>query len=230
MRRARSRGHTWYQRLMRALATCIAIVSCAACSQPVAPDSPSPPSHSTQHVNPARVDRVRAELPPGYEVTGLAGRSTPVASWGFGPSWTADPEPCGVLADPVGDGTVRGWSASGPGGIVHAAAGVPVPEPTPAPTESCGAWTVSAGPTNGSVTSIGAPTIDGATTLGMAVDATTVVEGGTETHSHAVTFTASSDGYVAFVTVVTDPGVAGPALTTGFASDLLVETVAAIRG
>lgn len=234
MRRVPPRVRAWYQLFMRALATCIAMVLCAACGQPAAPEPPGPPSQSTQQLNPGRVDRVRSHLPDGYEVTDLTGRSTPVTSWGLGPRWTADPEQCGSLADPVADGTTRGWSASGSGGIVHAvvvpAAVVQSAESATALTESCGAWTVSAGPTTGRVTLIGAPAIDGATTLGMAVDAATVVEGGTETRSHADTFTAYAGGYVAFVTVVTDPGAAGPALTAGFASNLLVETVAAIRG
>ena len=223
---------------MRPLATCMAMVLCAACGQPTAPESApgsvSQSSSTTQQVNPARVDRVRSQLPDGYEVTDLAGRSTPVASWGFGPGWTVDSDQCGVLANPAVDGPVRGWSASGTGGIVHvvvhAAAPAPPTESVPAPIETCSTWTVSAGPTTGAVTLIAAPVIDGATTLGMAVDATTVVEGGTETHSHADTFTSISGGYVAFVTVVTDPGAAGPALGVGFASNLLVETVAAIRG
>ena len=64
----------------------------------------------------------------------------------------------------------------------------------------------------------------------MVSDATTVVEGGTETHSRAATFSAYLDGHVAYVAVVTDPGSAGPALGPDFAATLLAKTVSALRG
>jgi hypothetical protein len=94
----------------------------------------------------------------------------------------------------------------------------------------CGQWTVSAGRTSGSVAFVAAPAIDGAATVGMSTTATTAVEGGTETHSHADTFTAYLGDYVAFVTVVTDPGSPNPALGQDFAAELLVKTVSALRG
>jgi hypothetical protein len=64
----------------------------------------------------------------------------------------------------------------------------------------------------------------------MSSDATTRVEGGTETHSHADTFTAYLGDYVTYVTVVTDPGTAGPRLDADFAAGLLTKTVTALRG
>jgi hypothetical protein len=64
----------------------------------------------------------------------------------------------------------------------------------------------------------------------MATAATTVVEGGTETHSSADTFVAYLTDHVVYVTVVTDPGSSAPALGAPFAADLLVKTVATIRG
>lgn len=64
----------------------------------------------------------------------------------------------------------------------------------------------------------------------MATATTTVVEGGTETRSHADTFTAYLGDYVAFVAVVTDPGSPNPALGQEFAAQLLVKTVSALRG
>ena len=76
---------------------------------------------SSAQVNPARIERVRTELPSGYEVAGLSGRAAPVAFWGLRPDWIADPQRCGALADPVAGGAAtRGWSASGAGGIVYA--------------------------------------------------------------------------------------------------------------
>jgi hypothetical protein len=219
---------------MRVFASCVAIVLCAACGQSAPPASPgvpdASPSASAVTVRPARVERARAGLPDGYEVTELSGRTAPLALWGFGQAWTADPTRCGALSDPAGGGVVHGWSASGPGGIIHAVVALSPVGLDPASTESCGTWTLSAGPTSASVTLVGSPAVDGAATLGMATDATTVVEGGTETRTHADTFVAYLGGYVAYVTVVTDPGAAGPSLPADFASSLLVETVAAIRG
>ena len=91
-------------------------------------------------------------------------------------------------------------------------------------------WTLSAGHSSGSVTLVAAPAIDGAATVGMATVTTTVVEGGTETHSHADTFAAYLGDYVAYVTVVTDPGSPNPPLGQDFAAELLVKTVSALRG
>jgi hypothetical protein len=96
--------------------------------------------------------------------------------------------------------------------------------------DECGQWTVSAGHTAASVGFVAAPTIDGAATVGLSTSTTTVVEGGTETHSHADTFTAYLGDYVVFVTVVSDPGSPNPALGQQFALDLLVKTVSALRG
>ena len=64
----------------------------------------------------------------------------------------------------------------------------------------------------------------------MATEATTVVEGGTRTRSRAHTVTAYLGDYLAFVTVVTDPGAPNSALGQEFASALLVKTVSALRG
>jgi hypothetical protein len=58
----------------------------------------------------------------------------------------------------------------------------------------------------------------------------TVVEGGTETQSHARTFIADLDDHRCTVTVITDPGSPNPTLDAGFAADLLVKTVSALRG
>jgi Domain of unknown function (DUF5642) len=180
------------------------------------------------------VARVRGDLPIGYEVADLVGRVAPLAFWGFGPQWVADPPQCGVLADPLVDGaTVRGWSASGSGGIVYVVAAAvgedPGHGPGPALIGECDTSTLSAGHTSGTMATVEAPAIDAAATLGTRTEVVTVVEGGTETHSHADTFTAYFDGYVAYVTVVTDPGTSGPVLGADFASALLVKTVSALR-
>jgi hypothetical protein len=64
----------------------------------------------------------------------------------------------------------------------------------------------------------------------MTIASTTVVEGGTVTHSHADSFTAYLGDYVVMITVVTDPGTPNPALGEDFAAGLLVKTVSALRG
>jgi Domain of unknown function (DUF5642) len=212
--------------LLASLSLCV-----AACGQ--APSSAPSTARTalSAAVNPARIERVRTELPSGYEVAALPGGAAPVAFWGLGPGWTADPQRCGALADPVSDvATTRGWSASGGGGIVYAVVAGSTATVDPSLIDECGQWTVSGGHTSGRVAFVAAPAIDGAATVGLATSTTTVVEGGTETHSHADTFTAYLGDYVAFVTVVSDPGSPNPPLGQDFASDLLVKTVSALRG
>lgn len=203
----------------------------AACGRLPSPAPSTTPSASSTQVNPARIERVRGDLPAGYEVTALSGRAAPVLFWGFGPGWTADPTRCGALADPAADAsTTRGWSASGAGGIVYAVVAGTRTDLDPSVVAECGEWTVSAGRTSGSVTSLAAPAIDGASTVGMAVATTTVVEGGTETHSHADSFTGYLGDHVVMITVVTDPGSPNHPLGQEFAAELLVKTVSALRG
>jgi hypothetical protein len=212
--------------LLAALSLCV-----AACGQSPSSAPSTATSRPSTQVNPARIERVRSELPRGYEVAALSGRMVPVAFWGLGPDGKADPPRCGALGDPVaGDTTTRGWSASGAGGIVYAVVAASAATLDPSLIDECGQWTVSAARTSGSVTFVAAPAIDGAATVGLATTATTAVEGGTETHSHADTFTAYLGDYVAFVTVVTDPGSPNPALGQDFAAELLVKTVSALRG
>jgi hypothetical protein len=219
---------------VRVFAACAAVALCAACGPSdapgPAPGSPEPSSRSSA-VDRADVARVRGDLPAGYEIAELVGRAAPLAFWGFGPQWVADPPQCGVLSNPPVDGaTVRGWSGSGPGGIVYVVAGSAGPAIDPAVIGECGTSTLTAGHTSGTVTTVDAPAIDAATTLGLRTETTTTVEGGTETHSCADTFTAYLEGYTAYVTVVTDPGSSGPVLDADFAAALLVKTVAALRG
>jgi hypothetical protein len=216
-------------RLFALLAALAVLV--AACGEAPTSAPQTATSRSSAQVNPARIDRVRTELPSGYEVAALSGRAAPIAFWGLGPDWTADPQRCGALADPVAGGaTTRGWSASGAGGIVYAVVATSAATLDESLIAECGQWTVSAGRTSGSITLVAAPGIDGAATVGLSTTTTTAVEGGTETHSHADTYTAYLGDYVAFVTVVTDPGSPNPALGQDFAAQLLVKTVSALRG
>ncbi len=208
------------------------VVGVAGCGSPPAPGPPSGADTATSHtrsIDPANIARALSALPPGYEMADLAAGSSPARLWGFGDRWSAQPAECAVLADPVTAGPLRGWSASGPGGIVYAAVGAGAP-PDPALPGRCAHWTLSAGHTTGTVARTGAPAIDGAMTVAMSTVATTVVEGGTETRSDADTVTAYLDGEAVFVTVVTDPGRPAPPLDHAFTAHLLVETVSALRG
>jgi hypothetical protein len=247
---------------VRVFAAGAAVALCAACGPSDAPHpaaGSSAPSSQAMGIDLAGVARVRGGLPAGYEVGDLLGRVTPLAFWGFGPQWVADPPQCGVLADPAVDaGSVRGWSASGPGGIVYVVAAAALTggqersdsgdvtggqersdsgdvtggqerSDSGDVTGACSSSTLTAGHTSGTVAMVEAPAIDGATTVGVRTDTTTVVEGGTETYSHADTFTAYLDGYVAYVTVVTDPGSSEQPLDADFAAALLIKTVSALR-
>lgn len=239
-----SKPGLWYQHAVHLFAVPAVLLVCAlacgvACGSPSAPQ-PAPASSAPQStgktvtVNPARIDRVRHDLPPGYEVVAIDPLATPVSLWGFGPNWSADPAHCAAPAAPDTE-PARGWSASGPGGIVYAAVGKLRGAPAePRSDAPCEQWSVSGGHSMGTVTTVAGPAVEGAVTAGMSTAVTTVVEGGTETRSHADTYTADlnvEDGvYHLFITVVTDPGSPSPALDTEFVTDLLVKTVSALRG
>ena len=165
----------------------------------------------------------------GYEVTPYTGAPAPLAVWGFAGPVQAQPAQCGTrAAPPVHPGSARGWSASGPGGIVYAVVAAAAPSAPVDPT-ACRSWTATAGHTSGAVREQPAPALEAADTIGMTTSATTVVEGGTETRTDADTFVAHLGGFVCFVALVTDPGSAHPRLDAGFAAELLVETVSALR-
>jgi hypothetical protein len=215
---------------MRVFAWWLAVASCiAACSPAEAPAPASAPAVSAG-VDPVRVERVRAALPTGYEFTALPVRADPVALWGLGAQWMADPPSCAGIGDPAAGAAVHGWSASGPGGIVYAVVADAAVAVDPAVVDACASWRLSAGGTLGVVTVADPPVVDGAPTLGLSCDVTTTVEGGTETRSHAETSVAYLGDHVAYVTVVTDPGSSAQALGPGVAADLLGKTVAAVRG
>jgi hypothetical protein len=215
--------------LVKALAVLCVVAGCGQNGTP-SPTSTVDASGAQTHVDPGKITRARGGLPPGYEVTDLGGPVSPVAFWGLAPGWVAEPAACGVLASPGGDdSTTKGWSASGPGGIVHDAV-VERVSFDQSLLADCRQWTLTSGNTTGTVGPVDAPAIDGATTVGMSTVAKTVVEGGTETTSAASTFSAYLGDYLVFVTVVTDPGSPNPPLGQEFAANLLAETVSALRG
>jgi hypothetical protein len=213
----------------------LGLVACS--TTPGAAPTPSTTAPSVSRggeVDPANINRVRGDLPPGYEIADVAGVGSPVRLWGFGPDWVADPPQCADLANPAVDGSpVQGLSGSGPGGIVYVVVTGSTSAPVnldPGVVAECGQWTVTSGRSAATVNLIDAPHIDGVATLGMATDAKTAVEGGAETDSEARTFTAYLGDFVAVVAVVTDPGSPSPPLGADFAAALLVETVSALRG
>ncbi|KUI26727.1 hypothetical protein AU196_18000 [Mycobacterium sp. IS-1742] len=217
---------------MRRFAVVVAVaVSVSSCGQPPPPPPAPSATEAAGPIDPSRMNRARYELPPGYEVSDLQGRVAPLAQWGYGPNWSADPPQCGALAEPpVDPATVRGFSASGDGGIVYAVAADGAMPVDPVLLDECGQWTLAAGPTSGAVRGTDPPPVPGVAGFGMVADTVTVVEGGTETRSHAETFVAAEGERLVYVTVVTDPGSPSPALDGEFAADLLTRTVAALRG
>lgn len=212
---------------------CALAVLCAACGPRTQLAPPSSAAGTHRDVNPARIDRTRDQLPDGYEVAGYTGPAAPITLWGFGDDAASQPPQCAVLTAPAVDpATTKGWVASGPGGIIYAVvarSGRPT-VPDPALLAECTQWTVSSEHTTGTVTRQFGPAIEAAQTVAMSSSATTVVEGGTETRSHAETYVAYLDDHVCFVALVTDPGSPYPVLDSGFAADLLTATVSALRG
>lgn len=213
---------------------CAPVLVAVACGSPTPPTPlPSSPASTDMEITPARIDRTRAELPDGYEVAGFTAAPAPIALWGFGQAPVSEPPQCAGLAAPAVDPTTtRGWSASGPGGIVHTvvarAAGPQIPDS--GLLADCVRWTVASGHATGTVTTQPGPGIDAATTVVMSTAVTTVVEGGTQTRSRADALVAYLDGHVCFVTLITDPGSPHPALAPGFAGDVLTAAVSALRG
>jgi hypothetical protein len=140
-----------------------------------------------------------------------------------------------ALADPAagGEQSAQGVSGSGSGGILDA---VVVAVPTVpvlldhAVAASCAHWELIAGRTIVGVGLIDAPHIDGAETIGMVADIRAAAESGSEIDSRAYTFVAYLGDYYAFTALTTDPGSMLPPLSAQFAADLLVKTVATLRG
>ena len=214
-------------------AVALSVAACACAPGP--PTTTTAPSTPSVRVTPANIERVRGELPDGYEVADVSGRASPVAFWGFGPDWLADPPQCGALAEPVADAgddarLVRfgSWRhrlrrrhrlATGAGRVRSRT------DRRVRPLDACRRAhhrCRHAASTR--------PRSTRPQRVGMVTEAKTVVEGGTETNSRAHTVTAYLGDYLAFVTVVTDPGSPNPPLGQDFAAALLVKTVSALRG
>ncbi|MCV7031554.1 DUF5642 family protein [Mycobacterium sherrisii] len=200
--------------------------------RPAVTPSPTPPRTST--INPANIKRVVRDLPPNYEVTNdVPDTASPRLSWGLDPDATSRPAACAALADP-GRGreqTAQGLSASGQGGILNVTlVASPDARLDRGVVDGCGEWSLTAKHTTAHVRLADPPRIDGADTIGMAVDIKSAVESGTEIDSRAYTFVAYLGGYYAFTTLTIDPGSALPALPPQFAADLLVKTVSTLRG
>jgi Domain of unknown function (DUF5642) len=224
------------RQLIVCLMTALWLAACAA--QPTVappPSSPSSASPGAGPVNPANIKRIRPALPAGYEIADVSGPVSAAGLWGFGSGWTAAPPPCAALADPApADPGARGYSASGPGGIVYVVVAVPGQgAPDAGLIGECARWTVAFAHTMGEVTLAPmseAPHIEGVGTIAMTVTTRTVVESGTETDGQAVTAQAYLGDHVVFVTLVTDPGSPHPPLDSRLVGDLLVATVSALRG
>lgn len=215
-------------------AAVIVVLLLASCAHARPPASAPSGSTSARHIDPANIRKVRRDMPPGYEVTSVSGQAAPPAIWGLGRNSASTPPRCAALADPAGgDGqSAQGISGSGPRGIVYAvvAAGPNGPVSLDQSLVSqCRAWTMTSGRATARVHLVDAPRIDGAETLAMATDVTTLVEGGNQIGSRANTFTAYLGDYYAFTTLISDPGSPQSPLTPQFASDLLVKTVSALR-
>ena len=214
-----------------------AMLLAAACSAPA--HSPPSPARTTVtagqvvHVDPDNIRRMRGSFPAGYEISDIQGAASPAKFWGLQPDWSSDPRQCAALADPAnGSATSEGLSASGSGGIIYVvvAASPSASGPDPGTVTSCHHWSMDAGRTAAVINMVDAPAIGGVPTLATVAAVRTIVEGGIETDLRATTTIAYLGNYVAFVTVVTDPGSGQPELPADLASTLLSRAVATLRG
>lgn len=220
--------HVW--RLTLCLGVILSLTACAARESPPTSSTSSTPTARIA-VNPANIKRIRSALPSGYEIADVVGRVSVAGLWGFGPGWSADPARCAALADPApGDAGARGYSASGQGGTVYVVVAAAPAAPDAGLLAECARWTMTFAHTTGEVTTVDPPRIDGAGTVALTASTRTVVESGRETDGQASTAQAYLDGHVVFVALVTDPGSPYPPLNSGFVTDLLTETVTALRG
>lgn len=223
----------WYQHAVRLLALGIVVVALACGCSPTA-NTPAPPPASSavapglSRVDPARINRIRGDLPPGYEAGAADGVASPAGFWGFRGSWTADPTRCAALIATGEPAAARGLSGSGPGGTLYIA--VVGGQPDLSVPADCDQWTMTNEHSSAAVSLTTGPHIDGAQTVGMTAEIGTVVESGAETDTMTHTYTAYLGDQVVFVTLVTDPGATAPPLAPQFAADLLVASVAALRG
>jgi Domain of unknown function (DUF5642) len=215
---------------MRALAWSTAVLVCAACGSTTGPERPTT-SAAAKPADAAGIGRMRRQLPTdlrGYEFGALPAPAAPTTFWGMSSGSVADPEDCAALVAASTDG-VRGWSASGPGGIVYATA-APGAAPTPELVGGCHTWTLSTGRARAVIDLTDAPQIADARTLGLTAHITTSVENGAQTHSQATTLIAYVDTLAVSVTMVTDPGSVAPPLAADLPATLLDAAVRSVRG
>jgi hypothetical protein len=215
--------------------TVLTVLLGAACSAP----APAPPRSTSApvttgsiHVEPANIRRLRGAFPPGYEVSEIRGTASPAKFWGLRPGWSSEPAQCASLADPAADDAPApvGLSGSGNGGIIYVAVAAGRSGPDPHTVDSCSHWSMDSGRTTAVVNRFDAAAIDGLPTIGMVSAIRTIVEGGNETDLRATTVTAYLGTYVAFVTVVVDPGSGPSQLPPDLASTFLAKAVAVLRG
>jgi len=219
-----------YQQQMRALAWSAAVLLCAACGSTTPPTRPTTPA-AAKPADAAAIGRMRQHLPKdlqGYEFGALPAPAAPTTLWGMSAESAADPPDCAALVAAPADG-VRGWSASGPGGIVYATA-APAVAPAPELVGDCRSWTLSTDRARAAVDRTDAPQIAGARTLGMTAHIATSVENGAQTHSQATTLIAYVDALAVSVTMVTDPGAVVPPLPADLPATLLDAAVRSVRG
>jgi hypothetical protein len=206
--------------------TQIVLLTSVACGESAPPPHPTTQSRVVV-ANSAGIDKVRTQLPKGYEIAPLPKPALPATFWGMPPHWTSEPAPCGVL--PTSDGgEIRGWSASGAGGIIYATAG-PALAPPAELLNSCPEWTLTADHAVAAISRSAPPPIADAQTLALAVEVSSRVENGAKTQSQAMTSVAYLDNLAVSVTVVTDPGASGPVLPPEFPATLLAAAVRAVR-
>lgn len=215
---------------MRVLALSTVVLLCAACGSTTDAAKPTTTA-AAKAADPAAIGRMRQQLPEelqSYEFGPLPAPAVPTTFWGMSSESAADPPDCAALVAAPADG-VRGWSASGPGGIVYATA-APGGAPGPEVARDCSSWTLSAGRARAAVDATDAPRIADARTLGVTAHITTSVENGAQTHSQATTLVAYVDTLAVSVTMVTDPGAVAPPLPADLPATLLQAAVRSVRG
>ena len=169
-------------------------------------------------------------MPIGYEVADAIGVTSPADVWGFRTGWTAEPPQCATLVDPAPSGSALGLSGSGDGGLLYVVVVSGAATWDPALTAQCAHWQMAYGRSSATAELVPAPHIDGVDTVGVSATIRTVVESGRETETRAQTFTGYLGRHVVFVTLVVDPASPHPPLPPQAAADLLMKSVAALRG
>ena len=169
-------------------------------------------------------------MPTGYEVTDAVGVASPADAWGFRTGWTAEPAQCATLVDPAAGASALGLSGSGDGGLLYVVVVSGAATRDPVLTAQCAQWQMTYGSSSATAELVPAPDIEGVDTVGISATIRTVVESGRATEALARTFIGYLGQNVVFVTLVVDPASPYPPLPPQTAADLLVKSVAALRG